>query len=81
MMRAMFIAIGLATALVGLECLAVEKVMLTQPEQRVVQWGQPMPTGAKEIVPPDWAPWTLLSAGTIIVLYSFTLPRRGAPGP
>lgn len=80
MMRAMFVAIGLATLLVGFECLAVEKVTLMKPEERVVQWGQPMPTAVKEIVPPEWAPWTFLSAGTIIVLYSLTL-RRGAPGP
>jgi hypothetical protein len=27
-------------------------------------------------VPPDWAPWSLMSTGAIVCLYSFTLPRR-----
>ena len=44
----------------------------------------PQPTSApivqqrpsNEIVPPDWAPWTLMSGGAVIILYSFTIPRR-----
>jgi hypothetical protein len=31
---------------------------------------------SNEIVPPDWAPWTLMSGGAVIILYSFTIPRR-----
>ena len=30
----------------------------------------------QEIVPPDWAPWSLIGAGAVVVLYSFTIPRR-----
>ena len=31
-----------------------------------------------EFEPADWVPWALLSCGTIIILYSLTIPRRGA---
>ena len=34
----------------------------------------------KQIVPPPWAPWSLLSSGAVMCLYSFTIPRRVAGG-
>jgi hypothetical protein len=36
--------------------------------------------GSHNIAPPDWAPWSLLSAGAVVMLYSFTIPRRVASG-
>ena len=27
----------------------------------------------------DWMPWSLLAAGSIIVLYTYSLPNRGSP--
>lgn len=30
----------------------------------------------RAITPPDWAPWSLMSAGAVVFLYSFTLPGR-----
>jgi hypothetical protein len=27
-------------------------------------------------VPPDWAPWSLLSLGAVTIIYSFTIPKR-----
>jgi hypothetical protein len=39
--------------------------------------GIPVGTSARrEISPPDWAPWTLMSGGAVVMLYSFTLPKR-----
>jgi hypothetical protein len=32
--------------------------------------------GGKAYTPPDWAPWSLMSAGAVIMLYSFTVPKR-----
>jgi hypothetical protein len=49
--------------------LAVERAVLKKPEgdtaavQRVV-------------APPDWAPWSLMGGGAVVVLYSFTIPKR-----
>lgn len=73
MWRAFFLAIGICLGLLGAECLVVEKVVLTTK-------GGASPPGAakavREIRPPEWAPWTLLSSGAVIILYSFTIPRR-----
>lgn len=73
MWRALFTAIGITTAVVGLECMVIEKAILRpkgdSPSALV---------GGKEIVPPDWAPWSLVTAGVIVVIYSFTIPRRVA---
>jgi hypothetical protein len=30
----------------------------------------------RELVPTDWAPWSLISGGAVTILYSFTLPKR-----
>ena len=35
----------------------------------------------RELVPPEYAPWTLLSVGAISILYSLTLPKLGGSGP
>ena len=82
MWRSFFLAAGLYSCILGAQCLAVEKAVLTSR--------QPQPTGAlsfmrstldatrnREIIPPDWAPWTLMSAGAVTILYSFTIPKRG----
>ena len=58
---------GLEVAHLGLEALAVEKAVLHAASTA---------PGAREIVPPEWAPWSLLSIGAITVLYSFTIPAR-----
>jgi hypothetical protein len=34
----------------------------------------------REISPPDWAPWTLLAGGAVVMLYSFTIPQRVSGG-
>ena len=30
----------------------------------------------REVSPPEWAPWSLLSGGAVVMLYSFTLPAK-----
>ncbi len=71
MWRSFFLAIGVYACLLGVEALAVEKAVLkrdiTAENQAAVQ---------REIAPPDWAPWSMMGAGAVVVLYSFTLPRR-----
>ncbi|MCA9100432.1 MAG: hypothetical protein KDA63_04725 [Planctomycetales bacterium] len=65
MWRAFFLAVGITAMLLGAECLAVDKVIVRSPSD-----------GAGEISPPDWAPWSMISAGAVTVLYSFTIPQR-----
>jgi hypothetical protein len=74
MWRSLFIGLGISAVIIGVECLGVEKAVLHSRETKapgllpIVQR-----EGAREISPPDWAPWSLLSAGTVTMLYSFTL--------
>jgi hypothetical protein len=73
MLRAFFLAIGLFAFLLGLECLVVEKVVLNPSREAVA--GGIVPVG-REVVPTEWAPWSLLSCGAVVILYSFTIPAK-----
>ncbi len=82
MWRAMFLAIGFFIMIVGAECLAVETVRLKIREEPPAPVS-PFDTETKEgslcqLTPPPWAPWSLLSCGAVVCLYSFTIPRRVA---
>ena len=68
MWRAFFLAFGLSLLLVGLECLVVDDFVLAARFTAA--------EGACNIKPPEWAPWSLLSAGAVTMLYSFTIPQR-----
>jgi hypothetical protein len=70
MWRALFLALGVSTVILGAEALAVERAILKRPERAEASAQQ------RVIAPPEWAPWSLMGAGTVVVLYSFTIPRR-----
>ena len=71
MWRSFFLALGVYCCLLGLQAMVVEKAVLKPrlEQGRVVQ-------PARDVKPPEWAPWSLLSCGAVVALYSFTLPRR-----
>jgi hypothetical protein len=71
MWRAFFLAVGAYVMLLGVEALAVEKAVL-KPELV----GQDKFVKSQDLVPPEWAPWSLMGAGAVTVLYSFTIPPR-----
>ena len=71
MWRSLFLALGAYTCLLGVEALALEKAVLKKPVE-----GQPRTYVEEDFVPPDWAPWSLMGAGAVVVLYSFSIPRR-----
>lgn len=71
MWRSLFLALGAYCCLLGLEALTIQKAVL-KPQTRGGQVVKP----ARDLTPPDWAPWSLLSGGAVVVLYSFTLPRK-----
>ena len=87
MWRAFFLAVGISMCIVGAECLAVERFELAGEE--MVDEGEagpatlfgsspPPPLAAsRDIEPPEWAPWSFLSAGTVIILYALTINRGG----
>jgi hypothetical protein len=69
MFRSLVLALGAYCCLLGVEALAIERATLKKPE------GNPS-ADQKVIVPPPWAPWSLLAGGAVTVIYTFTIPRR-----
>jgi hypothetical protein len=83
MWRSLFLAIGITACILGGECLVIEKAVLAAKQDPLYEEGgfnMPFLQGEfqpaqKEFVPPDWAPWSLISIGAITMIYSFTIPR------
>jgi hypothetical protein len=77
MLRAFFLAIGLTAFILGLECLVIDKAVL-QPsrDNSASAVAQQIAPAVREVTPPEWAPWSLLSGGAVVILYSFTLPAK-----
>jgi hypothetical protein len=73
MWRSFFLAIGVYCCLLGVEALAVERAVLKSDLS-----GSPSTSASREISPPDWAPWSMIGGGAVVVLYSFTIPQRVA---
>ena len=67
----------------GAECLAVETFEMAAEEPAAEMgtpatlFGNPPASIAREIEPPKRAPWSFLSAGTVIILYALTINRQG----
>ena len=77
MLRAFFLAIGMSAFILGLECLVIDKAVL-QPsrDNSASAVAQQIAPTVREVSPPEWAPWSLMSAGAVTMLYSFTVPNR-----
>jgi len=86
MWRALFLAIGISLCILGAECLAVERFELATkaggppPSEQTpaTLFGSPpapIVVGLQTWAPPEWAPWSCLSAGAVIILYSLTVNR------
>ena len=80
MSRAFFFAIGLYVLFLGVECLCVQQFVLRARQPA------PNPPAAKATVsgssrvtmtPAPWTPWSLMSTGAVVCLYSFTIPDKG----
>lgn len=77
MWRAFFLAMGAYCCILGAECLVIDKAVLARRESPAGVLGSGQSTlGSHELVPPEWAPWSLISVGAVTMLYSFTIPRR-----
>jgi hypothetical protein len=85
MWRSFFLAAGAYCCLLGVQFLTVDKLLLTSKEpvpQRFMGVNLPnmnmsaQMMRSKEVTPPDWAPWSLMSLGAVTLLYSFTIPGR-----
>jgi len=73
MWRSFFLAVGAYCCLLGVEALALEKAVVKVD-------GASSQSATRDVIPPDWAPWSLLGTGAVVVLYSFTIPQRVGSG-
>ncbi|MGD0382324.1 MAG: hypothetical protein ABSA77_02305 [Thermoguttaceae bacterium] len=82
MWRALFLAMGVFLIIVGVQCLGVAQFTLKirdeAPESTSIFDSTPALGAQKQLNPPPWAPWSLMSAGAVVCLYSFTIPMRVA---
>jgi len=86
MFRSLSLAIGISLCILGAECLLVDKFVMAADEPATVEEpqavspfsenSQPVAARQTEYTPPEWMPWSFLSAGAIVIIYSFTLPQR-----
>jgi hypothetical protein len=74
MWRSFFLALGAYCCLLGVEALAIERAILKAdaPGAKSAE--------LREVVPPDWAPWSMMAGGAVVMLYSFTVPQRVGKG-
>jgi hypothetical protein len=80
MWRAFFLATGISLIILGAESLAIEQVVLV-PRSSVAPTSALSTAAPKQTIvvkPAEWWPWTFMATGAVVVLYSFTIPRRVA---
>ena len=81
MLRPLFCALGITALIIGGEFLMINRATLKLPADSNIQ-SRPLlhsvheSVHTREFVPPEWAPWTLLSIGAVLVLYSTTVARE-----
>ena len=68
MWRSFFLAVGIFLLVLGLEAMIIDQATLTNPSTDG--------PGEFTVMPPDWVPWSLVSAGAVTMLYSYTLPQK-----
>ncbi|QDU39046.1 hypothetical protein Mal4_33810 [Maioricimonas rarisocia] len=83
MLRTIFFSMGLATLLWGLPLFFVDKMTLNQRGESASERPGVIQTvsarngdGILEVNPPVWLAYTLVTAGSLTMLYSVALPRR-----
>ena len=69
MWKSVFLAAGIFACVAGLELLLIDSAVVLPLDGR----GDPAVFAA-----PDWAPWSLISAGAVTILHFCTLPIGSA---
>lgn len=76
MWRSFFVAVGICLVILGVESLLLDRVILNVAEKSNQAPGLfNAPLKQREIVPRDWAPWSFLTSGAVMILYSGTLRK------
>lgn len=79
MWRALFLAVGVSLVILGVQCLGVQKFVLkgdAPPTNDIFADAKAAVTPRREIVPQPWVPYSLMSTGTVVCLYCFSIPSR-----
>ncbi len=84
MWRAIFLAAGIFLCILGAECLVVDRFVMASDQPAITDetpatlFNAP-PSGLslakRDIEPPDWAPWSFLSGGAVVILYALTINK------
>jgi hypothetical protein len=81
MWRAFFMAVGISCCVLGAECLVTDRFILaSEAKPSVNNSFFAAPQKKREFIPPESAPWSLLSVGAIAILYSLALPKPSTGG-
>jgi hypothetical protein len=64
MWKSFFIAAGIFACILGVELLVIDSALVASGD------------GVRNIVAPDWAPWSLISGGAVVILHFCTLPKK-----
>lgn len=90
MWRAIFLASGIFLILMGSQLFFVDQLEIRRLRNTAPATNQPV-TGPFQqasfqvnpqqpqtvlVTPGDWAPWSLVAIGAIVVIYTFTIPAR-----
>jgi hypothetical protein len=67
MWKSFFLAAGVFACIVGVELLVIDSAVIQPLDGR---------GGPQVFTAPDWAPWSLISAGAVTVLNFFSLPTK-----
>ncbi len=78
MMRSFFLALGISALLLGVECLIIERAEILDSESGAMAGLSRSVPSYHEVEPPEWAPWSLMSVGAVVILYTITIPKRAA---
>jgi hypothetical protein len=83
MWRAFFMAVGIFMVILGAQFLIVEKMVMAEASKSHASSESHAASshgGGKnnDFKPGEGLPWILLSAGTVIIIYTFTIPKRVA---
>jgi hypothetical protein len=79
MMRSFFLALGISALLLGVECLVIERAELHGEDSNTMAgFARRAVPSYHEVEPPEWAPWSLMSVGAVVILYTITIPKRAA---
>ncbi len=83
MWRALFMAVGIMLVIVGVECMVIDSAAVYGASDAsgpsFLDPSMPPSPSIRTVKPSEGMPWILMAVGAIVILYSVTLRKGGAP--